>query len=186
MSYTPDEGDFDLDYEEEPSPPRRAPQQRVAAPPAAAKRNAPTVQADRRPAAPRRKAPARSTAASMVLGFMGALIVGLLGLIIVLLLQRPNTGPVASGGTTNLPAASGGAPPPAGAPAAGSAPPRMPLAEFKALYDDPAKRPVIVDVRAADAYAQGHIVGAISIPEADLATRLSELPKDKLVVAYCQ
>ncbi len=186
MSYTPDEGEFDLDYEEEPPPPRRVPQQRAAAPPGAARRNAPSVQPASRPATLRAPAPARSTVASMVLGFMGAVIVGLLVLIVVVLLQRPNTAPVASGGTTNLPAASGGAPPPAGAPAAGGVPPRMPLAEFKALYDDPTKRPVIVDVRAADVYAQGHIVGAISIPQSDLGAKLAELPKNKLVVAYCQ
>lgn len=65
-------------------------------------------------------------------------------------------------------------------------PPRILLADFKALYDDPAKRPLIVDVRAKDAYDAGHIKGAESFPEADVDTRVNELPKDKLVVAYCQ
>jgi 3-mercaptopyruvate sulfurtransferase SseA len=65
-------------------------------------------------------------------------------------------------------------------------PPRMPLEEFKALYDDPARRPLIVDVRAAEAFQQGHIQGAVNIPEAELASRVAEFPKDKLVVAYCQ
>lgn len=64
--------------------------------------------------------------------------------------------------------------------------PRMDIKDFKALYDDPAKRPLIVDVRAKAAYDQGHIRGAINIPEADLATRVNEFPKDKLVIAYCQ
>ncbi len=64
--------------------------------------------------------------------------------------------------------------------------PRMPLDEFKALYDDPAKRPLIVDVRAAEAFQQGHIQGAVNIPEAEVPARLAEFPKDKLVVAYCQ
>ncbi len=64
--------------------------------------------------------------------------------------------------------------------------PRMPLAEFKKLYDDPAKRPIIVDVRPKTAYDQGHIKGAISLPHTDLDARISELPKDKLIVAYCQ
>lgn len=65
-------------------------------------------------------------------------------------------------------------------------PPRMDIKEFKALYDDPAKRPLIIDVRAKAAYDQGHIRGAINIPEADVPGRLKEIPKDKLVVAYCQ
>jgi len=64
--------------------------------------------------------------------------------------------------------------------------PRMPLEEFKKLYDDPAKRPLIIDVRAKEAFDAGHIEGAISFPESDVDTRIGELPKDKLVVAYCQ
>jgi hypothetical protein len=67
-----------------------------------------------------------------------------------------------------------------------SDPPRMSLETFKQLYDDPAKRPLIIDVRAAQSYQEGHIKGAVSIPETDVDARLSEIPKDKLVVAYCQ
>jgi len=70
--------------------------------------------------------------------------------------------------------------------AAGGEPPRISLQEFKALYDDPAKRPIILDVRTLSAYRQGHIKGAISFPEADVDKRAGELPKDKLIVAYCQ
>jgi rhodanese-related sulfurtransferase len=62
----------------------------------------------------------------------------------------------------------------------------MPLADFMTLYNDPAKRPIIIDVRAKEAFDSGHIAGAISFPESDVDTRISELPKDKLVVAYCQ
>jgi hypothetical protein len=65
-------------------------------------------------------------------------------------------------------------------------PPRIPLAEFKALYDDPARRPYIIDVRAIESYQAGHIKGAISFPEADVDARVGELPRDKLIVAYCQ
>jgi hypothetical protein len=64
--------------------------------------------------------------------------------------------------------------------------PRMPLAAFKKLYDDPATRPLILDVRSKDTYDDGHIAGAISFPEADMDTRVGELPKDKLIIAYCQ
>jgi rhodanese-related sulfurtransferase len=62
----------------------------------------------------------------------------------------------------------------------------MALDEFKALYDDPAKRPLILDVRAKDAFDAGHITGAISFPESDVDARVAELPKDKLIIAYCQ
>ncbi len=71
-------------------------------------------------------------------------------------------------------------------PGTGDSPPRMSLEAFKALYDDPAKRPLIIDVRAAETYSSGHIAGAISFPEADVDARIAELPKDKLIVAYCQ
>ena len=63
--------------------------------------------------------------------------------------------------------------------------PRISMEEFKALYDDPARRPVIIDVRTASGYDAGHIQGAISFPEEQIATLVSQLPKDKLVVAYC-
>jgi rhodanese-related sulfurtransferase len=45
---------------------------------------------------------------------------------------------------------------------------------------------LIIDVRAAETYSSGHIAGAISFPEADVDARIAELPKDKLIVAYCQ
>jgi len=65
-------------------------------------------------------------------------------------------------------------------------PPRISLEDFKALYDDPAKRPFIIDARDDFFYQEGHIKGAISFPLADVDDRASELPKDKLIVAYCQ
>jgi 3-mercaptopyruvate sulfurtransferase SseA len=71
-------------------------------------------------------------------------------------------------------------------PGSSTDPPRMSLEAFKALYDDPAKRPLIIDVRAAESYAAGHITGSISFPESDVDARVAELPKDKLIVAYCQ
>ena len=63
---------------------------------------------------------------------------------------------------------------------------RMPIEEFIALYSDPAKRPIIVDVRTKQAYDEGHIAGAVSIPDPETEQRLAELPKDRLIVAYCQ
>lgn len=141
-----------------------------------------------------RSAPPRRDVFPYVMGaVIGALFVGLLGLAYLLgtsgrlpggtaaieqnPIQPANGGSGGSGGSGSRPIQPT---------AAGGEPPRMPLNEFKALYDDPAKRPLIIDVRAKDAYDQGHIKGSISFPEADADTRVAELPKDKLVVAYCQ
>lgn len=43
----------------------------------------------------------------------------------------------------------------------------------------------VVDVRNEASYNAGHIRSAKLIPEADVPNRLSELPKDKLIVTYC-
>ncbi len=45
---------------------------------------------------------------------------------------------------------------------------------------------VVVDVRPTEEYESAHIRGALSIPLDDLARRLRELPKTKLIVAYCR
>jgi rhodanese-related sulfurtransferase/DNA-binding transcriptional ArsR family regulator len=45
---------------------------------------------------------------------------------------------------------------------------------------------VVVDVRPADEYRAGHVPGAVSIPLDELAARLSEIPTDVEVVAYCR
>ena len=63
---------------------------------------------------------------------------------------------------------------------------RLELSAFKKLYDDPASRPLILDVRDPDTYRAGHIAGAVSFPEADVDARVSELPKDRVIIAYCQ
>lgn len=44
----------------------------------------------------------------------------------------------------------------------------------------------IVDVREDWEYASGHVPGATLIPLGQLASRLSEIPKDKTVVAVCR
>ena len=73
----------------------------------------------------------------------------------------------------------------AAATAAGADVPRMALADFKKLYDASTK-PTIIDVRTSDLYAAGHIPGAISIPEADVDAAYAKIPKNSLVIAYCQ
>ena len=45
---------------------------------------------------------------------------------------------------------------------------------------------VVLDVRPPDEYAAGHIPGAISMPYEEMEERLSELPADGEIVAYCR
>ena len=45
---------------------------------------------------------------------------------------------------------------------------------------------VVVDLRPSEEYAAGHVAGALSIPLSDLESRLTELPLDLEVVAYCR
>jgi rhodanese-related sulfurtransferase len=45
---------------------------------------------------------------------------------------------------------------------------------------------VVLDVRPAAEHAAGHLPGAVSIPVAELRRRLSELPGDREIVAYCR
>jgi rhodanese-related sulfurtransferase len=45
---------------------------------------------------------------------------------------------------------------------------------------------VLLDVRPSVEYQAGHLPGALSIPLDELERRLSELPPDKMIVAYCR
>lgn len=45
---------------------------------------------------------------------------------------------------------------------------------------------VVLDVRPEAEYAGGHLPGALHIPLEELEHRLSELPRDREVVAYCR
>jgi len=45
---------------------------------------------------------------------------------------------------------------------------------------------MVVDVRPPEEYAVAHLPGATSMPLTELERRLSELPKDKEIVAYCR
>jgi rhodanese-related sulfurtransferase/DNA-binding transcriptional ArsR family regulator len=44
----------------------------------------------------------------------------------------------------------------------------------------------VVDVRPADEYEAGHILGAVSVPVPELKKRLREIPKGREVIAYCR
>ncbi|GAC1374347.1 MAG: metalloregulator ArsR/SmtB family transcription factor [Ktedonobacteraceae bacterium] len=45
---------------------------------------------------------------------------------------------------------------------------------------------ILLDVRPIEEYTAAHLPTAISIPVADLETRLPELPREKEIVAYCR
>lgn len=45
---------------------------------------------------------------------------------------------------------------------------------------------VVLDVREPAEYALGHVPGAVNLPQADLATRLAEVPRDRPVLVVCQ
>lgn len=45
---------------------------------------------------------------------------------------------------------------------------------------------VLLDVRPTVEYEAGHIRGALSVPPEDLPSRIDELPRDRIIVAYCR
>lgn len=45
---------------------------------------------------------------------------------------------------------------------------------------------VFIDVRTPEEHAEGHVKGAKLIPLQELASRMSEVPKDKQVYVYCR
>lgn len=61
--------------------------------------------------------------------------------------------------------------------------PRVSLEEAKAAFDTGTA--VFVDVRGADVYAMSRIPGSLSIPLADLETRLTELDPNQWIITYC-
>ena len=60
---------------------------------------------------------------------------------------------------------------------------RLTAAEAKAALEG--GRAVLIDVRVKQAFDAEHAKGALSLPLAELNTRAGELPKDKLIIAYC-
>jgi rhodanese-related sulfurtransferase len=61
---------------------------------------------------------------------------------------------------------------------------RLDWAAFKKAYD--ARKIVVVDVRTREAWEEGHIPGAISVPLDEVEKRLPELRKlKKPIVTYC-
>ena len=60
---------------------------------------------------------------------------------------------------------------------------RVTLAEAKVHFD--AHTAYFVDARSRIDFEEQHIAGAYYLPIVGLQAHLSELPKDKLVIAYC-
>jgi predicted sulfurtransferase len=63
--------------------------------------------------------------------------------------------------------------------------PRISVEDAKAAFDS--GQAIIVDVRSADAYANGHAEGAINIPLEYFETDIANIPleKDQWVITYC-
>lgn len=45
---------------------------------------------------------------------------------------------------------------------------------------------VLLDVREPEEFAREHVSGAVNVPQADLATRLDEIPRDRPILTICQ
>ncbi|MDO4267594.1 MAG: rhodanese-like domain-containing protein [Eubacteriales bacterium] len=52
-------------------------------------------------------------------------------------------------------------------------------------YLDEGRGMTLVDMRDEQSYRNGHIRGAVNIPEGELMARLDELPRHQLIVLYC-
>ncbi len=61
----------------------------------------------------------------------------------------------------------------------------VPTVSVDEVADPAADGWVVLDVREPWEWASGHIEGAVHIPLEELEARLSQLPKDKLIAAYC-
>ena len=52
--------------------------------------------------------------------------------------------------------------------------------------DSASPNAVVLDVREPEEFARAHVAGAVNIPQADLATRLDEIPRDRPILTICQ
>ena len=64
-----------------------------------------------------------------------------------------------------------------------AAAPRISIEELASLMAS--GKVVIVDVRDASSYMNGHLPGAILMPLSDVSSRWSQLPVNKTIVTYC-
>ncbi|MBI3162111.1 MAG: rhodanese-like domain-containing protein [Chloroflexi bacterium] len=63
--------------------------------------------------------------------------------------------------------------------------PRISVSDAKAAFES--GQAVIVDVRSPDAYAEGHVTGAINIPLGNFESNIANIPlkKDQWIITYC-
>lgn len=59
------------------------------------------------------------------------------------------------------------------------------IGPHEALEEVEADRAVLLDVRSAESHAKHAITGALHIPRKELGNRWKELPKNKVIAAYC-
>jgi len=59
-------------------------------------------------------------------------------------------------------------------------------ATIEQLKQARAEGAVVIDVREPDEFAEGHVVGAQSLPLSQLPTRTQEVPKGQTVYLVCQ
>jgi rhodanese-related sulfurtransferase len=45
---------------------------------------------------------------------------------------------------------------------------------------------LVLDVREPEEYHHGHVPGAVNVPQAELASRLEEIPRDRTLYVVCQ
>jgi hydroxyacylglutathione hydrolase len=58
-----------------------------------------------------------------------------------------------------------------------------------ASVDELEQRPeesLLIDVREPEEYRQGHVPGAVSLPQSEIASKLDELPRDKTIYVICE
>jgi 3-mercaptopyruvate sulfurtransferase SseA len=60
---------------------------------------------------------------------------------------------------------------------------RVTIVELRDMLDKGTA--IVIDTRDAASYKATHIKGSINIPVNDVAGRIGELPRDKMIVAYC-
>jgi glyoxylase-like metal-dependent hydrolase (beta-lactamase superfamily II)/rhodanese-related sulfurtransferase len=64
--------------------------------------------------------------------------------------------------------------------------PEVSVEEFARRAAGAPSETLVLDVREPAEYAHGHVPGAVNLPQADLATRLVEVPRDRPVAVICQ
>ena len=61
-----------------------------------------------------------------------------------------------------------------------------PRALHARLADRAGRTPLLVDLRPAEAFAVGHIDGAVNVPVGELPGRASELPRNTAIAVICE